>query len=128
MSKYDRLHKHLAALDVSEWEASFADIERILGFALPSSALKYPPWWANQTGSGHVQSNAWQAAGWRSKDLDLTNQTVKFERVGFRPPPAQAGIVLEAMADQGLTIAQAKVGLARYFGLSTDDIEINIRA
>ena len=78
-SKYAPLSRHLEKLGKESWKASFADIERVLGFKLPDSAYKYPAWWGN-----HVQNSrhtrAWMDVGWHTDDLDLGSETVKFNR------------------------------------------------
>ena len=81
MSKYKPLAKFLSKQPTEIWEASFSDIEKILGFALPQSAYKYQAWWANQIGEGHSQKAGWFDAGWRSTNVDLVQQTVVFERI-----------------------------------------------
>ena len=37
MPKYDALEDHLSSLAADEWNATFAEIERILGFGLPKA-------------------------------------------------------------------------------------------
>lgn len=81
IGKYEPLFHHLTALEATEWRASFREIEAILGFALPASARRHQAWWSNQkSGAGPIQSRAWQEAGWRTRNLNLTAQTVVFER------------------------------------------------
>ena len=64
-----------------DWRASFAEVEAVLGFRLPDSARRHPAWWANRkSGSGHSHARAWQEAGWQTGDLNLTAETVVFER------------------------------------------------
>lgn len=78
--KYRALSEHLVDLGADEWRATFAEIEAVLGFSLPESALKYPAWWANnRQGSRH--SIAWLDAGWRTAELDLGTQHIVFRRV-----------------------------------------------
>jgi Bacterial antitoxin of type II TA system, VapB len=79
--RYQPLADFLAAKKGSQWDASFAEIEKRLGFALPRSAYKYPAWWANQNGPGHSQTRGWKSAGWRTTKLDLEGRRVTFERV-----------------------------------------------
>lgn len=79
MSRYQPLADYLRALDAPRWNASFADIEAILGRELPPSAYQYPAWWANQSG-GHSQTVGWRAAGWKTADLDLARKRVSFVR------------------------------------------------
>lgn len=114
--KYVDLAKHLASLDGTVWHATFDEIEAVLGFALPESARAYPAWWANQ---GRSQSQAWQSAGWRTAAVDVTEERVTFVRAAGKEPEAETS---------GLSIAQAKDGLATKFGVSPDNIEITIRA
>jgi len=65
MGKYDPLFGHLRRQQASEFEMSFAEIERVLGAHLPNSA-NLPQWWANVTDASttHVQRRAWGAAGY----------------------------------------------------------------
>jgi hypothetical protein len=116
MSKYQQLTFHLANLESVEWHASFDELEEILRMSLPDSAKQYPAWWANQ---GRAQSLAWESAGWKTKDVDLKNGTIRF--VYVRDPDDQ---MPEATK---LTIAEAKDGLAANFGVSVDAVEITIR-
>ena len=79
MSKYEPLRHYLENHEGERWEARFTDIERLLGFALPESAHRYPAWWANQEGH-HSQTKGWRDAGWETRDLDLAGKRVKFIR------------------------------------------------
>jgi len=79
MSKYDPLHQHLNSLRTDSWIASFEDIERILGVALPKSAYKHSAWWANNK-QGDRHSWAWLEAGWITENLNLMKTTVTFQR------------------------------------------------
>ena len=77
--KYGPLYRFLHEFDGLEWSATFAAIERILGFRLPASAHTYPAWWANEHRRGrHVQARAWLEAGWKARSLDLERKTVVF--------------------------------------------------
>jgi hypothetical protein len=126
MSKYTNLTLHLASLDCAQWVAKFQEIEAILGFALPRSAYSYPAWWSNQSGDGHIQSQSWQSAGWRTGEVDLANQQVSFfYRAGDSAEPRDTNKLPGKPA--GLTIAEAKAGLATYFGVSPENVEITIR-
>lgn len=80
MSRYQSLADRLARETQDQWEATFAEIESALGFALPKSARRYAAWWANQTGSGHSQTHGWRSVGWRTSSLDLKHQRVSFVR------------------------------------------------
>lgn len=81
MGKYEPLAQFLASRNEGSWTASFDQIESRLGFALPRSAHEHRAWWANQQGPGHSQKEAWQAAGWETREVDLQRGVVRFERV-----------------------------------------------
>jgi len=81
MGKYDALQRHLLAGSLSEWRASFAEIEAVLDFPLPRSAYVYPAWWSNDA-TGHSHSRAWLGAGWKTARVDLQTQQVTFLKVG----------------------------------------------
>ena len=79
--KYKRLYHHLRELDGPEWHASFADVERVLGFPLPQSAHDYSAWWANESDGQHSHAYAWLAAGWETHDVELTGRRLVFRRI-----------------------------------------------
>ena len=84
-SKYAPLYRHLSAICDEEWRASFEEIEAVLEFRLPDSAYLYPAWWSN---GGRSQALAWLAAGWRTRSIDLEDETLVFERMApARPDP-----------------------------------------
>lgn len=79
--KYRRLYRYLCDLPLREWMTSFAEIEVVLGFALPASARLHRPWWANKNrGSGHSQALAWTLAGWETAEVDLDAETLLLRR------------------------------------------------
>jgi hypothetical protein len=61
MSKYRPLSDHLAGLDGSEWRASFAEIETVLGASLPKAAQQ-PGWWKGEVEKPHHR--AWLDQEW----------------------------------------------------------------
>lgn len=81
---YEPLYAHLINLKESEWRASFAAIEVIIGRPFPNSARDYSAWWSN--GSKHTQSFAWLEAGWETSELNLTGETIRFSRTAYRLP------------------------------------------
>ncbi|MFN4357766.1 hypothetical protein [Sphingopyxis alaskensis] len=89
MGKYEPLGEHLRALAGDRWNASFAEIERILGFRLPSSAREHRAWWANHSGGNHSQAAAWVKAGWETRDVDQKRERIGFERVRSQEQAAQ---------------------------------------
>ncbi len=91
--KYAPLYRHLSEMAGPDWRASFAEVEAVLGFRLPDSARLHRPWWANSAkGNGHSHALAWQAAGWKTGEVDLDAETLVFARRDAGPdrPPAAA--------------------------------------
>ncbi len=86
MSKYEPLAEALRRQRDDMWVASFAEVERVLGFPLPASARNYREWWANQRSGGHSQTRGWQDAGWRVWKVDLSGKQVTFRRVPRERP------------------------------------------
>lgn len=84
MSNYAGLATFLAARKSDQWDAGFADVERLIGRALPASAHKYAAWWANQAGPGHSQTVGWRSVGWKTTALNLTERRVRFVRERLR--------------------------------------------
>lgn len=58
---------------------SFAEVESVLGFALPPAARRYRAWWSNNP-TNSVITNAWLGAGFRSAQVDMANQSLRFVR------------------------------------------------
>jgi hypothetical protein len=85
MGKYEPLAHFLGSRNEDSWTATFTQIEGKLGFTLPKSAYEHRAWWSNQQGPGHSQKEAWQAAGWETRDLDLRRRVVRFVRARRRP-------------------------------------------
>ena len=137
MTKYRPLSLHLASLKDKEWVADFKEIEAILGFTLPRSAYTYHAWWANQSVPGHSQTGSWRSAGWRTGELDIVKHKVTFFREGRnvdRPLTGTPGISSTSDTSRdsgsrghGLTIAEARAGLAIYFGVAPENVEITIK-
>ena len=128
MSKYQTLSLHLATLRDTAWVAKFQEIEAVLGFPQPRSAYSYPAWWSNQSGDGHIQSQAWQSAGWRTGELDLAKQQISFFRQeGGLTEQRDVGKSPSVSHKEGLTIAEAKAGIAEYYDVSPENVEITIR-
>lgn len=80
MGIYEPLARKLGQTNSDEFDASFGEIEQILGRALPQSARKHRPWWGNNQKGGHSQAQAWIGAGWETRDVDLGRQRVRFVR------------------------------------------------
>lgn len=98
MNKYAPLRRWLEGRAEPQIRVSFAELETILGFALPRSARQHRPWWANSFGS-HVQAEAWLDAGWQTAQVDLEAQTLVFVRLAdpaYPIPPASVSGVEES--------------------------------
>lgn len=90
MSKYEPLKRHLSSLRMSEWKASFRDVERVLGFPLPPSTRRHRALWSNNP-QNHVMTRAWLEAGWRTEQVDLEQGKVVFRKVAPADTAALAG-------------------------------------
>ena len=91
--KYAPLYRRLCARAGREWRVSFADLEALLGFTLPESARLHRPWWSNQrNGGGHGHALAWQAAGWKTRAVDLERETLVFERAAGTGTSGDPGV------------------------------------
>jgi len=78
--EYAGLYHHLSAMKRQRrWSVSFPELETVLGFGLPASARIHRSWWDNQKRSDS-HSMAWQAAGWKVREVDLDAETIVFER------------------------------------------------
>lgn len=85
MSKYESLAAYLRKQPYREVSCSFRDLEKILGFELPSSARQHRAWWSNN-GSNNVMTKAWLSAGYRTRDVDMEKERLTFERTGAAAP------------------------------------------
>jgi hypothetical protein len=83
MSKYDALYDTLRGESRRTIHMSFEEVEEILGFVLPRTARERPQWWANEENgkTGHVQCRAWLDAGYRTANVDLEKESVRFSRL-----------------------------------------------
>ena len=82
MGKYDPLRDYLIKCGNDEVTLSFADIESILGRALPPSASNYDAWWANIGDSPftqHSHAKSWHSAGYKAQ-ANRAAKTVRFYR------------------------------------------------
>jgi hypothetical protein len=81
--KYLPLEAYLSAVPKSSRKIvlSFAEIEAILKFKLPSSAYEDGRWWEREKEGNHVNRRAWMNAGWKVAALDHKKKKVTFQRV-----------------------------------------------
>jgi DNA-binding transcriptional regulator YiaG len=78
-SKYSGLHQHLRGRADPTVQLTFAQIEDLLGSALPPSARRGKAFWSNRAGTG-LQAAAWLEAGFRVAQVDLGARSVTFSR------------------------------------------------
>jgi hypothetical protein len=86
-TKYRPLTDYLRQDGRERIEMSFEDIESVMGGVhLPPSARnpRLAEWWAND--SGHVQAQAWMAAGYQIEAVDISGQRVRFRT---QSPPSR---------------------------------------
>ena len=80
-SKYRPLQEYLRRQGQAEVTLTIAEIEQLIGNALPTSARTQRAWWSNRR-TGAVQATAWMAAGYHAQEIDLAQG-----RITFRKPP-----------------------------------------
>jgi len=95
MARYDPLRDCLRKQKLAEFELSFAEIERKIGYMLPNSASQ-PQWWANTAvpDKRYVQRKAWGEAGYDAY-LIAGSDRVRFSRKASPPadhPPKSNAI------------------------------------
>jgi hypothetical protein len=79
MGKYDPLYRWLRQQGAKNVPATFSQLESILGFELPPTARGRTEWWANEAGdTRHVQCRAWLDAGYKTLDVNLAKESVRF--------------------------------------------------
>lgn len=79
-SKYYPLYDHLQRCGKEETALTFADIETMLGSALPVSARQRKNWWSNRDTANALQAGAWVSAGYHVDDVDIEQGVVKFRK------------------------------------------------
>jgi hypothetical protein len=122
MSKYDKLTEFLSEISEDRICLTFDEVDSLVDGGLPESARNHRPWWANRTEGRGSQNLSWQSVGWETRDVDMDLDEVTFVRVKTKAPP------VGGHAKHGITIAEAKAGLAVMFGVDESQIEISIRA
>jgi hypothetical protein len=86
MSKYSPLTHHLQTCAQAEVPMHFAEIEAILGFALPPSSRQHRGWWSNNP-VNNVMTKAWLAAGYTTRAVDLVGAHLVFAKSAPAPTP-----------------------------------------
>jgi hypothetical protein len=102
--QYLPLSSYLTHLEGAQWKASFAEIERLLGFDLPPEARADRVWWRNDWTDGELSpANAWLGAGFETADVDIYGHRLTFRRIGIElldpPTPSQDGLSTELRLD-----------------------------
>jgi hypothetical protein len=74
-SKYEPLNTYLKLIKSNVIVMTFSEIEKVLGFELPSSASKHQAWWDGS--SQHTQAYAWTSADFKANP-NLKERKVEF--------------------------------------------------
>lgn len=82
MGIYDPLNIWLAGQPacLNYVRATFEQIENVLGFTLPPTTRQRPQWWENNS-TQHSHARSWLLAGFRTKQVDVSNAALCFRRV-----------------------------------------------
>ena len=80
MAKYDPLRDFLLNEKSNKLTLTFKQIEIVIRSRLPLSAYELRQWWANAKSWRHVQTAAWDDAGWRVNKVNLARREVTFCR------------------------------------------------
>ena len=75
---YQPLYLYLASKKERQLRLRFQELEKIIGAPLRPSARKHKAWWANTL--SHVQATAWLEADYKTREVDLENETVLFQK------------------------------------------------
>jgi hypothetical protein len=79
VGKCDPLYRWLRQQRAKNVPATFSQLESILGFELPPTAKGRRECWANEAGdTRHVQCRAWLEAGYKTQDVNLAQEFVRF--------------------------------------------------
>jgi hypothetical protein len=79
MSKYYRLKEFLSDRNQDYVPMTFAEIEKVLEFALPASK-QYPAWWSNNP-SNNPMTREWLDAGFVTEAVNIASERLVFRRV-----------------------------------------------
>lgn len=78
MQKYRPISEFLLKQNEVAFTTTFQEIEKVLGFTLPSSAYCHRAWWANTL--SHPQAKSWMEVGWKIRAVNFKKKTVVFAR------------------------------------------------
>lgn len=85
MSKYEPLKKYLIDSKEDTISISFDEIADILNEKLPPSAFNHRAWWSNNE-SNSVITRAWLAAGYKTRNVDISKCTLEFYKCSTEKP------------------------------------------
>ena len=106
MSKYAPLADHLRQSGQETLTMTFAEIEEVIGGALPQSAFNHRAWWSNNP-TNNVMTHAWLEAGYETVNVDMAGRTLAFVKSAhYGPAPATGGRALRDAA-QGPATTEA---------------------
>lgn len=77
--KYYALKEFFSKCNEDEVALTFTQIEKIIGFKLPTSARKYISWWSTQGGQ-YTISIAWTSEHYFRKKIDFKGEKIYFQR------------------------------------------------
>lgn len=82
MPQYEPLYRWLNGNPNQRVNATFHELEAVLGVRLPRTARNRRQWWANEHAATtkHIQCHAWLQAGFSVEEVDLGNEIVTFVR------------------------------------------------
>ncbi len=78
-SKYYPLYQLLLESTKDDLTLTIAELEQLLGEALPASARSQRAWWSNRK-RGALQAAAWMEAGYHVVAIDLETQQITFRK------------------------------------------------
>ena len=79
--KYMSLYDHLVQMrerGLTYWQASFGEVESIIGSPLPDSARRWRIFWSNLRQPRRA-SAAWHYAGWKTSNVNMRTETLLFQ-------------------------------------------------
>jgi DNA-binding transcriptional regulator YiaG len=85
-SKYHALFEHFRQSEKDEVMLTFAQIERLIGAALPASARRKRAFWSNRGSRGAQQAAPWIKAGYETSAIDLEGERVTFRNIARAYP------------------------------------------
>lgn len=110
MSIYTPLGEYLRKQDQAEVTLSFDDIEKILNFPLPRTAVTHRPYWSNSHANDGHPGRVWLAAGWRQIRFNIAARSITLRRQDVVAAtleslkPSKKGLLYDLLQDAGLSV------------------------